>query len=85
MVKKEIGQHAQNLLSILGSLVNIIFGGEGGGLLGQFMALELLTLKIYSSNRGDQKTPQIASKNPYSICGFKKNPNSEIQVENHGK
>jgi len=32
MVKKEIGQHAQNLLSILGSLVNIIFGG--GGLFG---------------------------------------------------
>ena len=87
MVTKEIGLHAQSLLSILGSLVNIIFFGEGGGLLGQFMALELFTLKIHSSNRGAQKTPQIASKNLYTFVDSRKFPilNSKLRIMANNK
>lgn len=32
-----------------------------------------------------QKIPPIATKISYHICGFKENPNYEIQVEIHGK
>ena len=47
MCLKEIGQSAQLLLAILGSIVNMI-----GDLLGQFLAPTTLTLKNHSSNIG---------------------------------
>jgi hypothetical protein len=58
MYLKESGVRAQILLIILGSIVSI----NGGGLLGCFMALTLLTLKNLSSNRGAQKFPYLVAK-----------------------
>ena len=59
MYLKETGVRAKILLIILGSIVSI---NEGGGLLGCFMALTLLTLKNLSSNRGAQKFPYVVAK-----------------------
>ena len=56
-----------------------------GCLDGRFMAPTLLTLKNYSSNMGNWKFQWIVAKISYHICRSKKNPNSEIKVENHGK
>ena len=47
MCLEEIGLSAQLLLTILGSIVHMV-----GGLLGQFLAPTLLTLKNHSNNMG---------------------------------
>jgi hypothetical protein len=48
------------------------------------MVTALSPLKNHSSNMGDQKIPELVLKS-HQIHRSKKNPNSDIQVEKHGK
>ena len=78
---KEFGLHAQNLFNHS----RLHRQHNSGGLLGRFMSLVLLTLKNLTSNSGDQKIPNIVARISNHIRGSKKNPRSDIRVNNHGK
>ena len=75
--QKEIGPCAQNLLTILGSVVNIIGGGDVCGLL---MAYCQWTLIIYNNLRC---TPKHSGMNPgyfRYVCGCTKISTLQICV-----
>ena len=44
MCLKEIGPHAQKKITILGSIVNIVREGKGGGLYDHLMTMKIFTL-----------------------------------------
>lgn len=50
-------------------------------LIWSFYGSNTCALKNHSSNMGAQKVPQIVANISYYICGSKKNPKTEIQVE----
>jgi hypothetical protein len=56
---KEIGLSAQKLLTILGSIVNIIWGERGGGPMWPSNGSPLWTLKIHINLRLDPKLSKI--------------------------
>lgn len=55
------------------------------GLFVHFMGLAHLTLKHYNNNIKHQKIPLFVAKIAHHICGSKRTPNYEIQVENYDK
>ena len=78
-VQKILDYLLNKLLTVLGSLVNIMWwwgGGEGA----TWSFYSSNTLKNHSSSRGDQKFPQIVAKFHIAFASLKKNINSEIQV-----